>query len=47
LRGKKSVLIILNVLMHEVATKLSIIKISEQGKFPMKKAPNLGVLNNL
>jgi hypothetical protein len=44
---KNTVLIILNIVVQEVTTKLAGIKIFEQVKFPMKKAPNLGVLNNL
>jgi len=44
---KNAILIILNAVVHEVTTKLAGIKILEQVKFPMKKAPKLRGLNNL
>jgi hypothetical protein len=44
---KNAVIIILNIVVHEVTTKLAGIKIFEQVKFPMKNAPILVVLNNL
>ena len=43
---KNAVLITLNIVVHEVTTKLTGIKIFKQVKFPIKKASKLVVLNN-
>jgi len=39
---KNTVLVILNIVVQEVTTKLAGIKIFEQVKFPMKKLQTLG-----